>query len=109
MGDYNIDLLNYYVHTATAEFTEMMYESSFVPHINRPKRIIESLATLIDNIFSNDLDGLTNCTQCILVTDISDHFPVVYTNGESEKCEVESIQMKRIYSSEKIFFLLSSF
>ena len=62
MGDYNINLLNYDLHTATAEFTDMMYANSFVPLINRPTRITESSATLIDNIFSNDLDGLTNCT-----------------------------------------------
>ena len=38
--------------------------------------------------------------------DISDHFPVVYINGESENCEVEAIQMKRIYSSEnKCYFM----
>ena len=100
MGDYNINLLNYDMHTTTAKFTDVMYANSFVPLINRPTRITKSSATLIDNIFSNDLDGLTNCTQCILVTDISDHFPVVYINGGSEKCEVEAIQMQRIYSSE---------
>ena len=87
MGDYNINLMNYDVHAATAEFTDMMYANSFVPLINRPTRITESSATLIDNIFSNDLDGLTNGIQCILVTDISDHFPVVYINEESKKQE----------------------
>ena len=52
---------------------------------------------MIDNKFSNDLDDLTNCTQSISVTDISGHFPVVYINGESEKSEVETIDMKRVY------------
>ena len=89
MGDYDIDLLNYDMHTATAVFTDMVYASSFVPQINRPTRIIESSATLIDNIFSSDLDGLTTCTQCILVTDISDHYPVVYINGESEHVKLK--------------------
>ena len=70
------------------------------PLINTPTRITESSATLIDNIFSNDLDGLTNGIQCILVTDISDHFPVVYINEESKKQEKEVIVMKRIHSSE---------
>ena len=81
-GDYNINLMNYDVHAATAEFTDMIYANSFS---NRPTKITESSATLIDNIFSNDLDGLTNSIQCILVTDISDHFPVVYINEERKK------------------------
>ena len=52
MGDYNINLVNYDAHGATDEFTYMMYANSFVPLINRPTRITESSATLIDNIFS---------------------------------------------------------
>ena len=67
---WKINLMNYDMHTATAEFTDVMHASSFVPLINRSTRITESSATLIDNILSNDLDGLTNCTQCILVTDM---------------------------------------
>ena len=31
MGDYDITLVNYDVHAATAEFTDMMYANSFVP------------------------------------------------------------------------------
>ena len=73
IGDYNINLMNHDVHAGTVEFTDMMYANSFVPLINRPTRITESSATLIDNIISNDLDCLTNGIQCILVTDISDH------------------------------------
>ena len=50
MGDYNINLMNYDLHAATAEFTDMMFANSFVPLINRPTRITGSSATLIDNI-----------------------------------------------------------
>ena len=100
MGDYNINLMNYDVHAPTAEFTDMMYAISFVPLINRPTRITESSATLIDNIFNNYFDGLTKGIQCILVTDINDHFPVVYINDESKKQEKEVIVMERIHSSE---------
>ena len=100
MGDYNINLMNYDVHAATAKFTDMMYANSFVPLINRPTRITESSPTLIDNICINDLDGLTNGIQCIMVTDISDHFPVVYINEESKTQEKEVILMKRIHPFE---------
>ena len=52
MGDSNINLMNYDVHVTTTEFTVMMYANSFVPLINRPTRITESPATLIDNILA---------------------------------------------------------
>ena len=52
MGDYNINLMNYDVHAATAEFTDVMYANSFVPLINRQTKITESSATLIDNILA---------------------------------------------------------
>ena len=37
-------------------------------------------ATLIDNIFSNNLHDLHKSTQAILVTDISDHLPIIHIN-----------------------------
>ena len=58
MGDYDINLVNYDVHNNTAEFTDMMYAKSFIPLVTRPTRITQSSATLIDNIFTNDLENL---------------------------------------------------
>ena len=70
MGDYNINLLNYDVHNNTAEFTDMMYANSFIPLVTRPTRITQSSATLIDNIFTNDLENLATSKQGIFVADI---------------------------------------
>ena len=46
--------MNYDVHAATAEFTDMMYANYFAPLINGPNIITEASATLIDDIFSSD-------------------------------------------------------
>ena len=80
MGDYNINLFNYDVHSPTAELVDLMYSHSFVPLINRPTRITNQSATLIDNIFTNNYLNLCQCMEAVLVTDISDHFPVVHIN-----------------------------
>ena len=82
MGDYNINLLNSDKRNPTSDFVELMHSYSFLSLINRPTRITATSATLIDNIFVNYSD-LQNSFQCILVTDISDHLPVVFIDRNS--------------------------
>ena len=53
MGDYNINLLNYDKHTGTTSFVDMLHANYFVSLINRPTRVTNKSATLIDNIFTN--------------------------------------------------------
>jgi hypothetical protein len=82
MGDYNLNLLSSDTHIPTNEFIEINFEQSLFPSINKPTRISNSSATLIDNIFTS-ASLLTNSTSGILTWDISDHFPVfliVYNN-----------------------------
>ena len=76
MGDYNINLLNYANHALTSDFVDLMHSFSFISLINRPTRITNNPATLIDNIFVNKPN--LSSFQGILVTDISDHLPIIY-------------------------------
>ena len=91
MGNYNINLLNNDKHTPTYDFVELMHSYSFLSLINRPTRITETSATLIDNIFVNCSD-LQKTFQCILVTDISDHLPIVFIDQnnvtDSSECYI---------------------
>jgi exonuclease III len=75
MGDYNLNLLNSDTHLPTSEFTDINFSQSLFPVINKPTRITNSSATLIDNIFSS-INFTTNSQSGILMWDISDHFPV---------------------------------
>ena len=43
------------------------------PLIDRPNRITEYSATLIDNIFTNDL--ITDKLSGLIINDVSDHLP----------------------------------
>ena len=74
--DYNINLLNYSSHSLTSDFVDLMHSYSFISLINRPTRITENSAPLIDNIFVNKPN--LSSFQAILVTDISDHLPLIY-------------------------------
>ena len=74
MGDYNINLFNYDKHLPTHDFLNLMYTHSYVPLITKATRIFKSSATLIDNIFTNNI--CSDYMNGILMTDISDHFPI---------------------------------
>ena len=74
IGDFNINILNSHSHQPTNEFINLMTSNSLYPLISKPTRITYSTATLIDNIFTNNLE--LNMNSGILYTDLSDHLPV---------------------------------
>ena len=57
-GDFNINILNADSHVVVV--IDLMYSNGFYPLISKPTRITSHSATLIDNIFSNDLDNHKN-------------------------------------------------
>ena len=50
-----------------------MFSNHYQPHILQPTRVTDSISSLIDNIFSNDL--LSKVTSGNVLIQISDHFP----------------------------------
>ena len=52
-GDFNIDLLKAECHSPTTDFVNCLFSHSFYPAINKPTRITDTSATLIDNILTN--------------------------------------------------------
>ena len=60
LGDYNINILNYASHVHTAQFVDMMSSSGFLPLITRPTRVTATSDTLIDNIFTNYLEDISD-------------------------------------------------
>ena len=58
-GDFNFDLLKYSHHSATAEFYDKMTSNLLVPLISVPTKINTKNDTLIDNVFSNQLNSET--------------------------------------------------
>ena len=77
-GDFNIDLLKSESCDYTNRFLEQLFTSSCMPLILRPTRITEHTATLIDNIFTNDIENIESSTNGIIFSDISDHLPIVH-------------------------------
>ena len=79
VGDFNINVLNTDDHIPTSEFSNIMYSHSMLPLITKPTRITSSSATLIDNIYSNNVSD-TKILNGLVYTDISDHMPIFSIN-----------------------------
>ena len=96
LGDYNINLLNAENHPPTQEFVDTMFSHSLFPCITKPTRVNSKTATLIDNIFSNDLI-VEDSISGIFYTDITDHFPVFLIDYSTNvRTPQEYIRSRRI-------------
>ena len=101
-GDFNIDLLNQNKHKMTEEFINTLYSLSLYPKITRPSRITSHSASLIDNIFTNQIDNDT--VSGLLVCDISDHLPVftTYNNSHMNNQQDIKLQYRRVRTEESM-------
>ena len=102
LGDYNLDLLKNETHLPTSNFLDLMYSCSFLPLIHKPTRVTKSTATLIDNIFTNHLQVNLNTINGILLTNISDHFPIFHMVKSYHLDSKDIIMMKRKISDENL-------
>ena len=69
-----LELLNTDLHSATNEFINALFSHFLYPLISRPTRLTSYSATLIDNIFNNNISAL--CDNGLIVNDLSDHLPI---------------------------------
>ena len=74
MVDFNLNLLNQQFHQFTNEFLDIMYTNLLFPLITLPTRITSYTATIIDNIFTNDLEIYS--FSGLILSVISDHLPI---------------------------------
>ena len=75
-----------------------MSSNSFLPLITRPTRVTANSATLIDNIFTNHFDKSLQSSEGILVTDITDHYPVFHINRQITTMDSEIYIERRLYN-----------
>ena len=98
LGDYNINLLNSSQHNATQEFTDLMFSHSLLPNITKPTRVTLKSATLIDNIFSNNLLSTNKILTGIWYSDISDHYPIFQIDYSSTTTNEIPVIKHRVFS-----------
>ena len=86
-GDFNLNLVDHNSDSKVSEFINLLYSHSYIPCIDKPTRIKPNntggiSATLIDNIFTNDI--FSNIKSGIIITDLSYHFPIFTTQQHSK-------------------------
>ena len=101
MGDFNINLINANNNNITSEFVDLMFSYSFSPLINKPTRVTSTSATLIDNIFCNNINN-SQLVNGIMYTDISDHFPIFTIIINENPTHKTVRRTRRIYSEKNI-------
>jgi hypothetical protein len=94
IGDYNLNLLHYDTHQPTSDFIDLNFTQTLFPLINKPTRITDKSATLIDNIFST-IPFTADSKTGILLWDISDHFPVFFIKYQTSPIPLETSRISR--------------
>ena len=97
LGDYNI---NFELWKPCTNCRICWYDVKqwFLPLITRPSRVTATSATLIDNMFTNDMGDINNYVQGLFITDISDHFPAFHIARQMEIKEKDTYIFKMLYS-----------
>ena len=100
LGDFNFDLFKHELHKPTSDFLDCMYSQACFPLINRPTRVTQSSATLIDNIFSNQYDSKNKVLSGIYPTTISDHYLIWHISQIREYPKPPTYMLKRKFNEE---------
>ena len=104
LGDMNYNLINLDRHNDTAQYHNNLVAASFKPLIIKPTRISDTNCSLIDNIWTNDLNYTTNIKSDIIVTDITDHLPciTVVTNPDLNLTGYKKITYRKFNDDRRL-------
>ena len=74
VGDFNQDLIKHDCDTNSQNLIDITSSHGLVQLVSRPTRITDSSATLIDHVYTNNVDNVISCN--ILTLDLSDHLAI---------------------------------
>ena len=104
VGDLNINSFDYDNNTLVKNFFNLIFQSGFLPLIQRAIRVTRTTATATDHIITNAILEST-MHSVIIKANISDHFPIfaIFENccNKNKNYEKEKIT-KRDFSNENI-------
>ena len=103
-SDFNVNLLNFETHRSTDSYINNLISKSFFPLITLPTRIKQQSATLIDHIWGNKIHD--NSRSGIVISSLSDHFPVIYFEGNRQKDRDPGIIQKRKFNKQSIYDIM---
>ena len=75
LGDLNLDVLKYNSNEFVSNYIDNIFSHGFLQLVTKPTHCTSNSATLIDHIITNKM---LDCYEtCILISRLSDHFPIV--------------------------------
>ena len=83
---------------STGQFFDVITSNGFLPIITRHTKVTATSATLIDNIFTNDILDVSTSLQGWFVTELFNHFPTFHIDRELKVKETEMFMHKRVFS-----------
>lgn len=98
-GDVNIDLLKY-SDTCVTEFCNLLYSFSLFPMTTKPTRITDTTMSLIDQIWTTQVEN--NVGNYIVLTDISDHYPIFSHFKYNEIIHLPTFITKRFINDDAL-------
>ena len=108
-GDFNINSLDYSRNTIVYEFSNLAFQNSIFPVINRPRRVTKTSVTRIDHTLTNSIID-SPWHSGIVKTDISDHFAVFCLRKTNfEQSNIKNIIVKRDINEASIEHFKSLF
>ena len=102
-GDFNFDLLKSDTNKFTQHFFDQLCSYGLLPNILQPTRVTVNTATVIDNIFSNNIQDDIICGNILLT--LSEHF----SQFISVKREKVDFKQANIYQRDYSTFSSESF
>ena len=92
-GDFHINVLDFEQNKKVQNFVNLIFQLGLVPTINKPTRVTNKPISAIDHIITNSIYNNDFKTEKIK-TDISDHFPMIYTFKLRSSMSSENHQKK---------------
>jgi hypothetical protein len=83
--DQNFDYIKIEQHKNTSDLLDNFLSSGLIPTITQPTRVTHTSSTLIDNIYIKYKNNQYDINSAVLVSDISDHYPICIFYGNKAK------------------------
>jgi len=99
-GDFNINLLSHSTNRQVSEYIDTLFSYGFLQNVTYPTRVSNVSATLIDHVICNS--NLPIRDSFILVHDISDHYPIIFSLNYQQNKSKPKIKLKRNFSDEQM-------
>jgi hypothetical protein len=103
LGDMNLDVLKYGVNNHVTDYIDLLFSFGLLQLVINPTRCTSHSSTLIDHVLTNN--SVDSCDTVIILSKISDHFPVVhFRRGSSKSASPKNITSRNFSQNNLALF-----